>query len=250
MGLLDRPRRHLHRHRRPRPGRPDPRRQAALREPRRLPRRRRRRHPPPDGSEDRASRSRPSGSPAVKMGTTVATNALLERKGDRVLLLDHPRLPRRAADRLPGAAGHLRPADRQAGDALRARRRGRPSACAPTARWRPRPTLSPSRADLEAAWTPASARSPSSSCTPGPTPSTSGRWPPSPARMGFPQVSASHEVSPLIKLVGRGDTTVVDAYLSPVLRRYVDEVAAELSSPATQARRRRPARRAQPRRRA
>ena len=39
--------------------------------------------------------------------------------------------------------------------------------------------------------------------------------------MGFPQVSVSHEVSPLIKLVGRGDTTVVDAYLSPILRRYV-----------------------------
>ena len=40
--------------------------------------------------------------------------------------------------------------------------------------------------------------------------------------IGFPQVSVSHEVSPLIKLVGRGDTTVVDAYLSPILRRYVD----------------------------
>src|SRR5581483_1906103 len=46
--------------------------------------------------------------------------------------------------------------------------------------------------------------------------------------LGFPQVSASHEVSPLIKLVGRGDTTVVDAYLSPILRRYVDQVAEEL----------------------
>ncbi|WP_326809245.1 hydantoinase B/oxoprolinase family protein [Streptomyces sp. NBC_01775] len=45
---------------------------------------------------------------------------------------------------------------------------------------------------------------------------------------GFTQVSCSYEVSPLIKLVPRGDTTVVDAYLSPVLRRYVDEVAAEL----------------------
>ncbi|MFG2333921.1 hydantoinase B/oxoprolinase family protein [Streptomyces sp. NPDC048604] len=45
---------------------------------------------------------------------------------------------------------------------------------------------------------------------------------------GFPQVSCSHEVSPLIKLVPRGDTTVVDAYLSPILRRYVEEVAAEL----------------------
>ncbi|MFB7516531.1 hydantoinase B/oxoprolinase family protein [Streptomyces sp. NPDC056144] len=46
---------------------------------------------------------------------------------------------------------------------------------------------------------------------------------------GFPQISCSHEVSPLIKLVPRGDTTVVDAYLSPVLRRYVDEVARELA---------------------
>ena len=42
---------------------------------------------------------------------------------------------------------------------------------------------------------------------------------------GFTQVSVSHEVSPLMKLIGRGDTTVLDAYLSPVLRRYVDQVA-------------------------
>ena len=46
--------------------------------------------------------------------------------------------------------------------------------------------------------------------------------------IGFTQVSVSHEVSPLVKLVGRGDTTVVDAYLSPVLRNYVDQVAGEL----------------------
>jgi len=46
--------------------------------------------------------------------------------------------------------------------------------------------------------------------------------------LGFAQVSVSHEVAPLIKLIGRGDTTVVDAYLSPVLRRYVDRVAAGL----------------------
>src|SRR5882672_4213840 len=45
---------------------------------------------------------------------------------------------------------------------------------------------------------------------------------------GFTQISVSHRVSPLMKLVGRGDTTVVDAYLSPILRRYVDQVAAEL----------------------
>ncbi|WP_299817465.1 hydantoinase B/oxoprolinase family protein [uncultured Roseibium sp.] len=46
--------------------------------------------------------------------------------------------------------------------------------------------------------------------------------------VGFPQISVSHEVSPLMKLVGRGDTTVVDAYLSPILRRYVDQVREEL----------------------
>jgi 5-oxoprolinase (ATP-hydrolysing) len=45
---------------------------------------------------------------------------------------------------------------------------------------------------------------------------------------GFPQVSVSHRVSPLMKLVSRGDTTVVDAYLSPVLRRYVDRLAQQL----------------------
>ncbi len=48
--------------------------------------------------------------------------------------------------------------------------------------------------------------------------------------MGFAQVSVSHEVSPLIKLVGRGDTTVVDAYLSPLIRRYVSHVGRELNA--------------------
>ena len=47
-------------------------------------------------------------------------------------------------------------------------------------------------------------------------------------QVGFTQVSLSHEVSPLVKLVSRGDTTVVDAYLSPILRRYVEQVAGEL----------------------
>jgi 5-oxoprolinase (ATP-hydrolysing) len=47
--------------------------------------------------------------------------------------------------------------------------------------------------------------------------------------LGFEQVSVSHEVSPLMKLVSRGDTTVVDAYLSPILRRYVQEVDQRLT---------------------
>ena len=49
--------------------------------------------------------------------------------------------------------------------------------------------------------------------------------------IGFSQISVSHRVSPLMKLVARGDTTVVDAYLSPLLRRYVDRVAGELTGP-------------------
>jgi 5-oxoprolinase (ATP-hydrolysing) len=48
--------------------------------------------------------------------------------------------------------------------------------------------------------------------------------------IGFRQISVSHRVSPLAKLVGRGDTTVVDAYLSPILSRYVDQVATELGA--------------------
>ncbi len=46
--------------------------------------------------------------------------------------------------------------------------------------------------------------------------------------IGFTQVSVSHKVSPMMKLVARGDTTVVDAYLSPILRRYVDQVASQM----------------------
>jgi 5-oxoprolinase (ATP-hydrolysing) len=46
--------------------------------------------------------------------------------------------------------------------------------------------------------------------------------------IGFNQISISHQVSPLMKLVSRGDTTVVDAYLTPILRRYVNQVASQL----------------------
>ena len=46
--------------------------------------------------------------------------------------------------------------------------------------------------------------------------------------VGFTQISVSHKISPMMKLVSRGDTTVVDAYLSPILRRYVDQVAGDM----------------------
>src|SRR6202012_312411 len=53
------------------------------------------------------------------------------------------------------------------------------------------------------------------------------------AEIGFTQISVSHQVSPLMKLVSRGDTTVVDAYLSPILRRYVEQVAGEIGNDTT-----------------
>jgi len=53
---------------------------------------------------------------------------------------------------------------------------------------------------------------------------------------GFLQISVSHQVSPLMKLVSRGDTTVVDAYLSPILMRYVEQVALEIGAPLSRAR--------------
>ncbi|MGR9044017.1 MAG: hydantoinase B/oxoprolinase family protein [Gammaproteobacteria bacterium] len=53
-------------------------------------------------------------------------------------------------------------------------------------------------------------------------------------RIGFSQISVSHRVSPLMKIVGRGDTTVVDAYLSPLLRRYVDQVVRSIDGDRAQ----------------
>ncbi|MFE4105368.1 hydantoinase B/oxoprolinase family protein [Almyronema epifaneia] len=52
--------------------------------------------------------------------------------------------------------------------------------------------------------------------------------------IGFSQISVSHQVSPLMKLISRGDTTVVDAYLSPILRRYVDRITTELGKGSQQ----------------
>ncbi|HJO75588.1 MAG TPA: hydantoinase/oxoprolinase family protein, partial [Rhodospirillales bacterium] len=52
-------------------------------------------------------------------------------------------------------------------------------------------------------------------------------------QIGFTQVSVSNRVSPMMKMVPRGDTTVVDAYLSPILRRYVDRVSGDLETGGT-----------------
>ncbi|WP_328732965.1 hydantoinase B/oxoprolinase family protein [Streptomyces caniferus] len=163
----------------------------------------------------------------VKMGTTVATNALLERKGEPTVLLttegfrdalriayqNRPRifdrhivLPEALYDRVIevperiGARGELvRPLDvdevRRA--LIRARADGLRSAAVVLLHGYRHADHERAVAELA-------------------------------RRAGFSQVSCSHEVSPLMKLVPRGDTTVVDAYLSPILRRYVDEIAAQL----------------------
>jgi 5-oxoprolinase (ATP-hydrolysing) len=164
----------------------------------------------------------------VRLGTTVATNALLERKGERCVLVitegfgdalriayqNRPRiferhimLPEQLYERViearerVGARGELvRPLDEA--------HVGRELATAYADGFRAAAVV----------------------CVHG------YRYPAHEARIGqiareigFTQVSESHRTSPLMRLVSRGDTAVVDAYLSPVLRRYVDEVAAELS---------------------
>ena len=164
----------------------------------------------------------------VRMGTTVATNALLERKGDRVALA----------------------ITRGFGDALRIGYQARPEIFA-------RHIVLPSmlyervveideRVGVDWRRAGPARRSASAREALGRS-ATAGidalaivlmhgwRYPAHEARLaeiarelGFTQISVSHEVAPLIKLIGRGDTTVVDAYLSPVLRRYVDRVAAGL----------------------
>ena len=142
----------------------------------------------------------------------------------------HQGLPRRAADRLPGAAEDFRAPHRQAGHALRARGRSRR---ARARRRHGRAARSTSRlcaASSKRASATASTPSPSCSCTPIAIPRTSSTSRRSRARWASRRCRSSHEVSPLIKLVGRGDTTVVDAYLSPILRRYVAQVAGELDA--------------------
>ncbi|MCA3359962.1 MAG: hydantoinase B/oxoprolinase family protein [Roseomonas sp.] len=164
---------------------------------------------------------------AVKMGTTVATNALLERKGERVLLLVNRgfadllrignqarprlfdldvRLPELLHERAVEIGGRvavdgteLEPLDEAAArEALRAAHREGFRAAAIL---------------MMHAWA---------------HPAHEERLGSIAREEGFTQISLSHRASPLPRIVPRGDTTVVDAYLSPILRRYVDQVAAEL----------------------
>ena len=165
----------------------------------------------------------------VKMGTTVATNALLERKGDRTLLLitrgfrDALKIGYQARPEI-FAKKIVKPEmlfERVAEVAERVRADGTVEAA---------PDLDAVRRDLQAAWDDGFRSIAIVLMHAWKYPEHERQVAALARSMDFPQVSVSHEVSPLIKLVGRGDTTVVDAYLSPILRRYVDEVAGDLGA--------------------
>src|SRR6266852_7165615 len=164
---------------------------------------------------------------AVKMGTTVATNALLERRGERTLLLvtkgfrDALKIGYQARPKI--FARHIIKPEMLFERVVEVAERVRADGTVEAA-----PDLEAVRTDLERALgdgiKAAAIVFMHSYHHPGHEREVAAL-----ARaLGFLQVSVSHEVSPLIKLVGRGDTTVVDAYLSPILRRYVAQVAEQL----------------------
>jgi 5-oxoprolinase (ATP-hydrolysing) len=178
---------------------------------------------------------------AVKMGTTIATNALLERKGDRTLLLitkgfrDALRIGYQARPNI-FARKIVKPDmlyERVAEVDERVRADGAIERDL---------DLAGVRGELERAQRDGTTAIAIAFMHAYRYPEHERRVAALAREMGFPQVSVSHEVSPVIKLVARGDTTVVDAYLSPILRRYVTHVGGQLneggehqSSPATSA---------------
>jgi len=166
---------------------------------------------------------------AVKMGTTVATNALLERKGDRTLLLitkgfrDALRIGYQARPKI--FAKHIIKPDMLYERVFEVDERVRADGTVEREL-----DLAAVRAELERAKADGINAVAVVLMHAYRYNAHEQRVAALARELGFPQVSASHEVSPLIKLVGRGDTTVVDSYLSPILRRYVAQVAGELSS--------------------
>ncbi len=166
---------------------------------------------------------------AVKMGTTVATNALLERKGERTLLLttrgfrDALKIGYQARPKI--FARHIIKPDMLFERVAEIDERVRADGTIERAL-----DLDGARAALEAAQRDGIAAVAIVFMHAYRYPEHEQKVAALAREMGFAQVSVSHEVSPLIKLVGRGDTTVVDAYLSPILRRYVAQVAGEMAS--------------------
>jgi 5-oxoprolinase (ATP-hydrolysing) len=172
---------------------------------------------------------------AVKMGTTVATNALLERKGDRALLLitkgfrDALKIGYQARPKI--FARHIIKPDMLYERVAEVDERVRADGTVERA-----PDLAAVRRDLEAARADGIAAVAIVFMHAYRYAEHERQVAELARTMGFAQVSVSHEVSPLIKLVGRGDTTVVDAYLSPILRRYVAQVDKDLDAKRSAAR--------------
>jgi 5-oxoprolinase (ATP-hydrolysing) len=172
---------------------------------------------------------------AVKMGTTVATNALLERKGDRTLLLitkgfrDALKIGYQARPKI--FAKHIIKPDMLYERVAEVDERVRADGTVER-----EPDLGAVHKELEAAKADGIKAVAIVFMHAYRYPEHEKSIAALARNMGFAQVSVSHEVSPLIKLVGRGDTTVVDAYLSPILRRYVAQVDKELDSKNSSAR--------------
>jgi 5-oxoprolinase (ATP-hydrolysing) len=168
---------------------------------------------------------------AIKMGTTVATNALLERKGDRTLLItttgfrDALKIGYQARPKI--FARHIVKPDMLFERVIEIDERVRADGTVEA-----RPDLAALRQDLEQAQADGIDAVAIVFMHSYHYPEHEQQVASLARDMGFGQVSVSHEVSRLIKLVGRGDTTVVDAYLSPILRRYVAKVAGALGAGA------------------
>ncbi|HKS62376.1 MAG TPA: hydantoinase/oxoprolinase N-terminal domain-containing protein, partial [Xanthobacteraceae bacterium] len=166
---------------------------------------------------------------AVKMGTTVATNALLERKGDRTLLVttkgfrDALRVGYQNRPKI--FAKHIVKPEMLFERVVEVDERVRADGTVERA-----PDLSAVRTELDAALADGIKAVAIVFMHAYRYPEHEKAVADLARQMGFAQVSVSHEVSPLIKLVGRGDTTVVDAYLSPILRRYVAQVDSALDA--------------------
>ncbi|MFD5426634.1 hydantoinase B/oxoprolinase family protein [Streptomyces sp. NPDC127084] len=164
---------------------------------------------------------------SVKMGTTVATNALLERRGEPTVLLvtegfrDALRIAYQNRPRIFDRRIQLPEAVYDRVIEVPERIDARGSVVTPL-------SLDPVVRELEAARRDGFTSAAVVLMHGYRNPVHESALADAAHRVGFTQVSCSHEVSPLIKLVPRGDTTVVDAYLSPILRRYIEEVATEL----------------------
>ncbi|MGC1621325.1 MAG: hydantoinase/oxoprolinase family protein, partial [Pseudolabrys sp.] len=172
---------------------------------------------------------------AVKMGTTVATNALLERKGERTLLLiskgfrDALKIGYQARPKI--FARQIIKPDMLYERVVEVDERVRADGTIER-----EPDLEAARAALESAESDGIKAVAVVFMHAYRFPEHEKRVAALAREMAFAQVSVSHEVSPLIKLVGRGDTTVVDAYLSPILRRYVAQVDKDLDAKQSAAR--------------